>query len=924
MCLLQDEKVDIACVTETWLTDQANHVTSAIKSYGYDIIHTYRGDNRGGGTAVIYHSSLKVATVNLGGHSFQTFEHVVGTLRCDADMNITIVSLYRTGLITSRFFEEFDEFLAALSLKSDYLVLTGDFNIHMETGDSYSAQLLQITDSYGLKQLVKVPTHQCGGTLDLVFDNSNLILESSLKALNCNWSDHLPVTFSTQQLEPNRKVDKTIWTRSLKAIDLDALSFDLIDFISDFTLSETFEASCMKFFSGSKNILDMHAPLKEKTISFMEHAPWFDSEYKDLRKLRRKAEKKRNEDDRNQILYEEIRAETSIMANLKKQQYYSSLLDKNKHDTNLIFNIVNKELDRKQQSPLPATDDIPKLCSKFNEYFKNKILKIREKFPVSDLSTYENYLSDSTVKEDTSYLSTFVPCTVEELKDIIKNSGIKCSPSDFLPTDLLKDNISNMLPVLCQLVNQSLETGCFDGLKTADIIPTLKDQKLDPDDFKSYRPISNLSFLGKLVERVVLNRLNDHMTKHKLNIPEQSAYKKHHSTETILIKITNDLMMACDKKSATVLMLLDLSAAFDTVEHRKLLKILRDEIKISGTALKWFQSFLTGRYQRTRIGSDVSESIVLEFGVPQGSVLGPVLFNIYIRSLYLTVKKAGFNIHGYADDQQVYKSFKPCEVVDILNIQIINCFKIIETWMVDFCLHLNPGKTQILLVAPKNILKEINVQGVLFHDNTCIRFISSTKDLGILMDQRLTFEPQILNLKRDCFRLLRNVVKRRYLFSNEQLKLIVNSIIVCKLDYCNSLYYGVNKHLLNQLQLIQNAAAKAIVGLYKFDHLGDTLKDLHWLPIIYRIVFKILLIVFKCLNGMGPDYLCSMLNFAHFNHSIYLVEPRTFSSFGDRSFQKIAPKLWNDLPCHIKKASSLETFKSSLKTYLFHKAFNIT
>ncbi|KAL5254242.1 hypothetical protein ACHWQZ_G013877 [Mnemiopsis leidyi] len=162
MCLLQDEKVDIACITETWLTDQANFVTSAIKSYGYNIIHTYRADTRGGGTAVIYHSSLKVATANLRGHSFQTFEYVVGTLRCDADMKITIVSLYRTGPITSRFFEEFDEFLAVILLKSDYLVLTGDFNIHMETGDSNSAQLLQITDSYGLKQLVKVPTHRCG------------------------------------------------------------------------------------------------------------------------------------------------------------------------------------------------------------------------------------------------------------------------------------------------------------------------------------------------------------------------------------------------------------------------------------------------------------------------------------------------------------------------------------------------------------------------------------------------------------------------------------------------------------------------------------------------------------------------------------------------------------------------------------------
>ena len=192
------------------------------------------------------------------------------------------------------------------------------------------------------------------------------------------------------------------------------------------------------------------------------------------------------------------------------------------------------------------------------------------------------------------------------------------------------------------------------------------------------------------------------------------------------------------------------------------------------------------------------------------------------------------------------------------------------------------------------------------------------------MDQRLSFEPQILSLKRDCFRLLRNIIKRRHLFNKEQLKLIVNSIIVCKLDHCNSLYYGVNKYLLNQLQLIQNAAAKAIVGLYKFDHMGDTLKELHWLPIIHRIDFKILLIVFKCLNGMGPDYLSSMLNFAHFNHSIHLVEPRTFSSFGDRSFQKIAPKLWNELPCNIKNASSLESFKGLLKTYLFHKAFNIT
>ncbi len=412
------------------------------------------------------------------------------------------------------------------------------------------------------------------------------------------------------------------------------------------------------------------------------------------------------------------------------------------------------------------------------------------------------------------------------------------------------------------------------------------------------------------------------MSKNNLNIPQQSAYKKFHSTETILLKVTNDLLVACDSKSATVLMMLDLSAAFDTVEHRKLLRILYDEIKIRGVAYQWFKSFLMGRFQRTRIGSKTSEVITLEFGVPQGSVLGPVLFNIYIRSLYKTINNAGFCVQGYADDQQVYKMFKPSEQVAVLNIHIVNCFKTIQKWMIDYCLQLNPGKTQIMLIAPKNILKEVIIRGVLFHDATCVRFISSTKDLGIKIDEHLSFEPQVLSLKKDCFRLIRNVVRRRYLFSLEQMKLMVNAIIVCKLDYCNSLYFGISDYLLNQLQLIQNAAAKAIVGLYKYDHLGETLKELHWLPIRYRIKFKVLLLVFKCLNGMGPDYLCNMLKFANFNHFIHLVEPRTVSNFGDRSFHKVAPKLWNELPLDIKTSASLESFKVSLKTYLFKLAYD--
>ena len=152
------------------------------------------------------------------------------------------------------------------------------------------------------------------------------------------------------------------------------------------------------------------------------------------------------------------------------------------------------------------------------------------------------------------------------------------------------------------------------------------------------------------------------------------------------------------------------------------------------------------------------------------------------------------------------------------------------------------------------------------------------------------------------------------------MKLIVNSLVVCKLDYCNALYWGIIDKNLHQLQLIQNAAAKAVLGLYKHDSLGNTLKKLHWLPVQQRIEFKILLIVFKCLNSMGPEYLQSMLSYRCVNTTPVLIEPRTSTSLGDRAFQIVGPRLWNSLPDHAKTCNTLLSFKTALKTYLFNKA----
>ena len=242
-------------------------------------------------------------------------------------------------------------------------------------------------------------------------------------------------------------------------------------------------------------------------------------------------------------------------------------------------------------------------------------------------------------------------------------------------------NIDILLTFICDLVNLSISTGNIDGVKLAHITPLVKGDSLDPDNLTNYRPISNLSFIGKLIERIVLKRLNDHMDINNLHMPQQAAYKKHNSTETLLIRIVNDLIIASDEKSCTVVMLLDLSAAFDTVDHTKLITILEKEIGVSGTALNWFRSFLSGRAQKVKIGPHESEEVIILFGVPQGSVLGPVLFNIYIRSLYVSVQRLNFNIFGFADDHQVFKQLKKPQEASVLITQLPNCFTSILNWM---------------------------------------------------------------------------------------------------------------------------------------------------------------------------------------------------------------------------------------------------
>ena len=261
------------------------------------------------------------------------------------------------------------------------------------------------------------------------------------------------------------------------------------------------------------------------------------------------------------------------------------------------------------------------------------------------------------------------------------------------------------------------------------------------------------------------------------------------STDLLLMNVVNDLLIACDQKKPTIVLLLDLSAAFDTVDQEKLLTILKEELGIDGIALNWFRSFLTGRTQRVKINDSYSDVVNLEFGVAQGSVLGPPLFNIYIRSLYRHIQPSLFKIFGFADDHQLLKTFVPLKQVTAFD-DICKCLAMITSWMNEYFLCLNATKTKILVICPPSIRDLIVLRGTVI-DNVCIRFVQHAKNLGVILDEVLSFADQVQSVVKSSIGMVKKIAEIKSFVTEEELLTVVCACILSKIDYCNAVYYGI-------------------------------------------------------------------------------------------------------------------------------------
>ena len=566
------------------------------------------------------------------------------------------------------------------------------------------------------------------------------------------------------------------------------------------------------------------------------------------------------------------------------------------------------------------------LSERLAAYFKGKITRLSGNQVSTQTQPRPPRSNGSDCCLVTESLRGYELATVAEIGKLCLSTGSKLSPrSDILTGALLKSNVNILAPVLTRIVNSSLASSTVPAaMKHAVVIPLLKKPGLDADNLASYRPISQLSFVSKLLEKHVAIQIRQHMEFNDLFDTFQSAYRSAHSCETAMVHIQDDILKALDCGKHIIIVLLDFSAAFDSVGHDILLDKLH-MIGVRGDALRWVESYLSARTQVIGIGDATSQPTHLPCGVPQGSVLGPLLFNIYCHDLGSVFVKHGVHYHMYADDTQLYVEV-PRDQPERATNSLSCVIKDVKEWMTLNKLTLNCSKTEVIAIttATRRDLRPI----VIHVDTEAFRPKPYDRDIGIVLDDTMDMDRHVSHTCRLAYHHLRSIANVRNSLTTTACETIVLSLVISRLDFGNATLYGISETLLHRLQVVQNSAARLIMRVRRREHITAILFALHWLPVRQRIQFKILTLVYRCQNHQAPAYLSACItpyvpgrSLRSADHGLLTEHRYRLERYGRRCFSVAGPALWNELPTPVKECQSFPSFKAKLKTHLFRQAF---
>jgi len=939
---LTEHEPDLCLVSETWLQKKDATLIAELNSNGYKFKNSERKTKklkrnngkkskknknkakiRGGGLGLFCKVGLKMSVVKEEERKF--FQYTIWKIK-KGKITVNIVGIYRPPTHSqSKFLEEFAEFLPDIAMSEVETIIAGDFNLHCNKNENrYTKQFMELLSNYNMTQHIKFPTHKNGNTLDLVITRETDKLRVEETQQNDFISDHCFIK-TKLSMPKTEYIRKEVTYRNMKNIDKDELIKDLKEITRTAEEIDDLDELVETYDRSLKTLLDKHAPEKTKRVTIRPKLVWYDTKLNKLKRIKRNLERKwkQSRSRENWKAFTQARNEYAHALGKAKTIYIKDEVDKCANDSKKMYKLINDMTGGNKENPMPDDQSDSKLANNFADYFEEKIDKIRK-----ELDTFDKYEPDDTCN---SNLNNFAIMSEEQIKEIINKSKAKNCELDPIATKIIKEYIDILIPFITKIVNLSLQTGNFtDGWKLAIVKPLLKKVGLELLN-KNYRPVSNLSFLSKIVEKASLKQLNEYVQENELQPDYQSAYREFYSTETVLIKLTNDILNNMDKQRVTLMAAIDLSAAFDTVDHEILLSVLEKKFGIHGIALQWYKSYLSNRKMKVSINGKYSSDRKLNYSVPQGSCAGPVLYNAYASTMQEIIKKfEEIDVSGYADDHALKTEIKVgTESNEIQRVEKMEeGLNDIDTWMKQNRLKMNGEKTEVIYFGTKPQLKKLTTNRLKVGDQT-VDAIEGIGYLGGDLDNNMTMKSFIAKKCRIASYNLYNIAKLRKYLTRDTCSTLMQTLVISHLDYANAILVNLSKKSLQPLQRIQNMAAKITLLRSRDESATEARKELHWLPIEKRIQYKVCLTVHKCRKNEAPKYLQNLLSekkdtghsTRQSNEELLEIPKTNKSTFADRSFSVAGPKLYNDLPTNTKEAPSTETFKKRLKTHLFIQAY---
>ena len=912
----EQSQYDVLSFSETMLDETIPDACISINNYAM----VRKDRNRNGGGIIVYVKKNIIFNVREE-FADNELEMLVLEIEREKQKPLLICVWYRPPNSKPSLFDNVNDAFDKFESMDLDIILLGDLNcdVSSKNPNIHTKRLIELAENYRLTQLIDKPTRvtqASSTTIDLIFtSDSNKVNFSDV--VQVGLSDHYMVVLSWGRTKRNKSDHKYVISRAVNKMDVDNFKKDLSNQTWADVLTENDAVKAYKkWMSTFRSIIDKYAPLKKRRVR-QKNVPWITNEVKVQMRERDKCKKRAvssgKSKDWNQykILKNKV---TSTMRRLKKDYVQNSIAANSGNSGEMWKSLRSIVPNKCCDSDIPTLkvddqviNDPGKLAKSFNDYFAGI---------VRDLKSVHSFKGNfrKFIKKRTNNMFNFTQVSENDVTDIINNiPSNKATGLDGISARIVKMAAPYISLPLTHIINLSLCTGSIpQDWKCAKIVPVFK--KGCRTERANYRPISVLPVLSKVIERIVHKQTMDYLCRNLLLFSKQSGFRKSHSTTTALLNLTEDLLNGMDKGLVTGFVALDLKRAFDTVDHGILIEKLR-MYGFNEASVLWFMNYLRGRTQCTCVNGSLSPLSEVEFGVPQGSILGPMLFLLFINDISESVKHCQLSL--YANDTCLYvSSLDPYHIEKCINQDL----KTIASWLSANNLILNASKTEYIMIGSRKKLKDFHDCGVKFHINgNYLNEVYHCKYLGVVLDPNLTWNLHVEHIRCKVIKNMFLFRKARPFIDQNVAKTLYYTIIQSHLDYCSPVWSNAANNVLKKLHVLQKRALRIVLKSDFSTRSSDLYHMTYVDPIDLRWKKTNVLLLFKAMHLQNmPSYLSSRIQmksnpYMLRNSISQILLPKPKTGFLKRSFTYTSSKIFNSLPLETRQICDINNFTRSIK-----------